>query len=160
MPPSPHSFLRINKIRAPVAAYILYNALSFATLLLEVPLVRLFERSICNRHFLYNSSLHGNEIDETRCKIKTVQDQLSRIVGLHFSFNAIPGNSLSVTTLETVKILKIVTGLLLALFYGKLAERYGRRLVLFLSAVGIVGMWIWIVLTSYLRRALLRFFGL
>ena len=77
-----------------VGAFILYNALSFATLLLEVPLVRLFERSICNRHYQRSDTAPdvGGDVDESRCKVAAVQDKLATMVGWQLAFGALAGD--------------------------------------------------------------------
>ncbi|RMZ90263.1 hypothetical protein DV736_g2530, partial [Chaetothyriales sp. CBS 134916] len=111
-----------------VAAYVLYFAVTFATLLLEIPLVRLFERSICTRY--YHASVHestlGNGVDESLCKVAAIQDELSMVVGWQMSFNAL-------------------AGLLTAIYYGRLAERKGRKHVLLLSSSGMILMFVWVV---------------
>ena len=78
----------------PFVAYIL---ISFATLLLEVPIVRLIEGSICNRY--YSSADNATyiaveQIDESACKVPQVQSLLAKLVGWKMSFDAIPGTLL------------------------------------------------------------------
>jgi hypothetical protein len=71
----------------PFALYILS---AFATLLLEVPIVRLTEQAICNRHF---QDLGARDIEEVACKISEIQDLLAKIVGWKMSFDALPGKN-------------------------------------------------------------------
>lgn len=75
----------------PFVAYIL---ISFATLLLEVPTVRLIEGSICNRYYVSaeNATLMtAEQVNESACKIPQVQSLLAKLVGWKFSFDAVPG---------------------------------------------------------------------
>ena len=76
-----------------IGAYVLYNALSFATLLLEVPQVRLFERSICRRFYQGSDSVvsPGKDVDESLCKVAAIQDELATVAGWQLSFNALAG---------------------------------------------------------------------
>lgn len=68
--------------------YHLYTLFGFAVMLLEVPIIRLFERAICDRHF---RSVARSAIDEGACKIPEVQDLLAKVVGWKMSFDALPG---------------------------------------------------------------------
>lgn len=70
--------------------FALYFLVSFATQLLEIPLIRLFENAICKRHY---AQFFLNDIDEVLCKIPTVQDQLNDVIGWKMCFDAIPGDS-------------------------------------------------------------------
>ena len=85
----------VKDLKSPlVLPFTLYLSVSFATQLLEIPLLRLFENAICNRHYRFFSdnlvSVFTN-IDETLCKIPAVQDQLSIVVGWKLCFDAIRG---------------------------------------------------------------------
>ena len=88
---------RLRIISPIVGAFILYNVLSFATLLLEVPLVRLFERSICNRHYQGSDTIPdvGGDVDESLCKVAAVQDKLATVVGWQLAFGALAGDHIS-----------------------------------------------------------------
>ena len=78
-----------------ILPFALYISVSFATQLLEIPLLRLFENAICNRHyrFVTDNSLvaFSNNVDEISCKISAVQDQLNDVVGWKLCFDATPG---------------------------------------------------------------------
>ncbi|EJT80754.1 hypothetical protein GGTG_00748 [Gaeumannomyces tritici R3-111a-1] len=106
------------RVAGQFALYILFN---FVTLLLEVPIVRLLEHAICYRR------LGGDgAVDERNCKIPAVQDSLASITGWKMFFDAVPG-------------------LVMAVYYGSLADRSGRRIVLALSAAGYTLMLGWVV---------------
>ena len=80
----------------------------FAKHMIEVPTIQLFEQAICNRYYS-NQSLHlplpAPDIDETLCKVPAIQKELATLTGLKFTFDALPG-------------------LLTALYYGSIADRY------------------------------------
>lgn len=78
-----------------VLPFALYILVSFATQLLEIPQLRLFENALCNRYYrsIHDDSLSVviNDMDESMCKSPMVQDQLNDLVGWKMSFDAIPG---------------------------------------------------------------------
>ena len=105
----------------------------FAKHMFEVPMIKLFEQTICNRYY----ASHGNDVydilsnvDESRCKIAAVQDEVTALVGLKFTFDALPG-------------------LITALYYGSIADRFGRRLVLALCCTGTLCSLLWILFICY-----------
>jgi len=66
----------------------------FAKHMVEVPMIKLFEQAICNRYY----DTHGNlstpalgSINEHLCKIPPIQNELAGLVGLKFTFDALPG---------------------------------------------------------------------
>ena len=99
-------------------------------------MIKLFEQAICNRYYdshdqatLSNIFSNGN-VDESHCKIPPVQDELAALVGLKFTFDALPG-------------------LITALLYGAIADRFGRRLVLALCCTGTLCSLLWILFVCY-----------
>ena len=102
---------------------------NFSRYIVEVPLIRLFEIAICNRYFDVKA------IEEKACKVPRIQDDLAIVVGWRFFFDAIPG-------------------LLTAIFYGRLADRNGRRIVLFLSCFGLLCSLVWMVVVCYANQVL------
>ena len=75
--------------------------------MVEVPTIKLFEQAICNRYYA-EQSIHPPatlDVDEDLCKIPAIQDELAILTGLKFTFDALPG-------------------LVTALYYGSLADRY------------------------------------
>lgn len=93
MAPFPfENFFRL--LKSPlILPFALYMTASFATQLLEIPLLYLFGNAICNRHYRFINdeplSLF-NDVDETLCQIHAVQDQLSDVVGWKTCFDSIP----------------------------------------------------------------------
>ena len=69
-------------------------------------------------------------MDESLCKIPAIQRDLAWLVGLKFTFDALPG-------------------LFTALYYGSIADRFGRRLVLALCCAGTLCSLLWILLICY-----------
>lgn len=109
--------------------------ISFAKHIVEVPTIRLFEIAICNRYYhthglISQILLLTTQIDEKKCKTPQIQNDLAFLVGWRFAFDALPG-------------------LLTALIYGRLADRIGRRAVLFLSCLGLLCSLVWVVFVCY-----------
>ena len=116
-----------------ICTFCLQFCFYFAKHMVEVPSIKLFEQAICNRYYDHESELvttAGHPIDETLCKIPPIQNELATLTGFKFTFDALPG-------------------LLTALYYGSVADRYGRRLVLALCCAGTLGSLLWILLVCY-----------
>ena len=79
----------------------------FAKHMVEVPTIKLFEQAICNRYYSTQQPANPN-IDEGLCKLPTIQNELATLTGLKFTFDALPG-------------------LLTALYYGSIADRYATH---------------------------------
>ena len=118
-----------NKTRIISCVFCLHFLINFSRYIVEVPLIRLFEIAICDRYF------HAEAIDEKSCKLPRIQNDLAIVVGWRFCFDALPI-------------------LLTAIFYGRLADKHGRRLVLFLSCLGLVCSLVWIVVVCYANQVL------
>ena len=112
-----------------ICIFLLQFLINFSKYVVEVPLIRLFEMAICDRYF------HSRSTDEKLCKTPRIQDDLAIIIGWRFFFDALPA-------------------LVTAIFYGRLADRYGRRIVLFLSCLGLLCNLLWIVCVCYYNRSL------
>jgi hypothetical protein len=86
----------------------------------RAPLARVLEDIICRKYY-ESSAPFGNHvalpIPEEDCKMPQVQGPLAMLRGWNAAFSCIPG-------------------LLLAVPYGYIADRYGRKLVLVTSLVG------------------------
>ena len=69
----------------------------FAKHMVEVPTIKLFEQAICNRYYRSHSSHEvlviagGQLVEERYCKIAPIQNELAALVGLKFTFDALPG---------------------------------------------------------------------
>lgn len=83
------------------------------------PLNKVAEEIICLNHF--PDILTG---EDPRCKSTVVQSYLAMLRGWGATFDCIPA-------------------ILLAIPYGVLADRYGRRIILFLSMCGVIMSVIW-----------------
>lgn len=107
----------------------------FAKHVIEVPIIKLFEQAICNRYYAAAHSQAGlglalSDVDESHCKIPAIQTELAALVGLKFTFDALPG-------------------LVTALYWGSIADRFGRRLVLALCCIGTLCSLLWILFVCY-----------
>lgn len=57
-------------------------------------MIKLFEQAICNRYYAAHDDLWyetGGPVEERLCKIPEIQNELAGLVGLKFTFDALPG---------------------------------------------------------------------
>ena len=104
--------------------------------LADPPMTRIFEANLCYKYYLeQDPSVIGGDgtIPEELCKVDIVQQQLASIFGWQEMFNALPG-------------------LLLAVPFGTLADRVGRKWIFAASLLGIVFSYAWILLICYLKN--------
>ncbi|KAF2807397.1 MFS general substrate transporter [Mytilinidion resinicola] len=101
--------------------------------LLNPARTRLYESSICLRFYQDTdpSQIRNGTIQERLCKINEVQDTVAMVFGWQDLFDAIPG-------------------ILLAVPYGALADKYGRKWILVLGFLGLELSMLWIMLICYL----------
>jgi hypothetical protein len=118
-----------------ICVFILQFLISFAKHVVEVPIVRLFETAICDRYYSSHGDAASGPVNERSCKLPPIQDQLALITGFRFGFDAFGG---------------VVS----AIYYGGLADRLGRRLVLILFCIGTLLSLVWIVMVCYLNKVL------
>ncbi len=118
-----------------ICVFILQFLISFAKHVVEVPIVRLFENAICDRYYASHGDAVSDPVNGRSCKLPPIQDQLAFITGLRFGFDAFGGVAS-------------------AIYYGGLADRLGRRLVLILFCIGTLLSQVWIVLVCYLNKTL------
>ncbi|KAL9587063.1 MAG: hypothetical protein Q9212_000515 [Teloschistes hypoglaucus] len=107
-----------------VCTCLLQFLISFAKHIVEVPTIRLFELAACHRYY-------GRSVDDRLCKAPAVQNELSTLTGWKFGLDAVPG-------------------LLLAIYYGSVASKYGRKPVLLLFSTGMLLSLGWVVLICWL----------
>ena len=84
----------INCTNVPIAFPLSIYALVFFSLhILEVPFIRLFEEAICNQYYgTSRANLVGLQaLDESYCKIASVQTRLTTVVSWKIFFDAVPG---------------------------------------------------------------------
>ncbi|POR33116.1 MFS general substrate transporter [Tolypocladium paradoxum] len=103
------------------------------------PQTQLFEQIVCRKHYsstLEPSALQFNStIFENRCKAPEVQDVVAQLFGWQACFDGIPG-------------------LLLAMYFGVLADKHGRRPVMFLSKIGMLLAMSWVLFVCWLELPL------
>ncbi|KAI1676176.1 MFS general substrate transporter [Pyrenophora tritici-repentis] len=103
--------------------------------LADPPQTRIFEANLCYKYYLEQDPLvigGDGTILEELCKVDIVQQRLASIFGWQEMFNALPG-------------------LLLAVPFGTLADRVGRKWVFVASLVGIVFSFAWTLLICYFK---------
>ena len=114
--------------RPTILCILLFLVMGIGSFISAAPQLRLFESIICQQYYRDLDALpDGSGIPEQMCKAGPVQAALAELVGWQSFFDNIPG-------------------LLLALPYGILADRYGRRLVMTMSFVGQLGGFAWILM--------------
>ncbi|PVH96820.1 MFS general substrate transporter [Periconia macrospinosa] len=101
----------------------------------DAPKTRVFESNLCLQYYEANDPSQigpdGN-VPESLCKIDEVQQRLAMIFGWQDTFDAIPG-------------------MLLAVPFGALADRVGRKWIFAVSLVGLQLNCLWILLICYFR---------
>jgi hypothetical protein len=89
------------------------------------PRVRLFESVVCTSHYLQNDPSLVNRdgsVPERFCKVDPVQDRVASVLGWQLFFDSIPA-------------------ILLPIPYGYLADKNGRKWILFLALAGYTLSW-------------------
>ncbi|KAG6363588.1 hypothetical protein INS49_008689 [Diaporthe citri] len=99
---------------------------AFGVMVSIAPQTRLFEDVACRRYF------GGGDLDEESCKDPAVQDMVNELFGWQLFFDGIPG-------------------LVMALYYGAMADEKGRKPVLTLSLVGQGLGAAWILLICWMQ---------
>lgn len=101
----------------------------------EPPKTRVFEANICQHYYEENDPSKigpDGRVPENLCKIDEVQQKLAMIFGWQDTFDAIPG-------------------MLMAVPFGALADKLGRKWIFAVSLVGLQLNSIWILLVCYFR---------
>ncbi|KAL9098393.1 MAG: hypothetical protein Q9163_005939 [Psora crenata] len=116
-------------LRFYVLIFILQFITNFGFYLSDLPLVKLFERQICKSY--YGSK---DEIPEVKCKLSAIQDKLAYILELKNALDALPA-------------------LFLSLWYGALANKYGRKPIIAFNYFGELFSLGWILLIYVVTEA-------
>jgi hypothetical protein len=117
--------------------FLLIAVIDIGAFLAEPPKTRLFEANLCliyyetNDPSKINHSAKGPWVPESLCKVNEVQQKMAMIFGWQDMFDAIPG-------------------ILLAVPFGTLADKWGRKWILFANLMGLqLGTaWILLICTS------------
>lgn len=125
-------------LRFYILIFILQFITNFGFYLSDLPLVKLFERQICQGY--YGSK---DEIPEMKCKLSAIQDKLAYILELKNALDALPGQR---SMNSACSRLRFSTGLFLSLWYGSLANKYGRKPIIAWNYFGEVLSLGWILL--------------
>lgn len=131
----------------------------FGASLSDVPSVRLLQEIICRRHYGLASD---SSVEEEKCRTDGIQGQLNVISIGALVFGYLPGKYLLcpyITHLRKIehRLTATISGILVALPYGTLADRRGRKPVLGLCILGmILSQLIWIAVAWNYKRWDLR----
>ncbi|KAF3938114.1 hypothetical protein ABW19_dt0207956 [Dactylella cylindrospora] len=118
-----------------ILAVVIIFVFDFANMLIQTPMIRIYEEIICRKYFdSQKSSLYpaGTEIPEDECKIAPVQRELALIMGMEPVFDAIP------SILVTIPL-------------GMIADnpKVGRKPVITFSIAGTILQVIWIIIVTW-----------
>jgi MFS family permease len=110
---------------------------AFGDFMLRAPWMRIQEDIVCRDYYwkTFPNEFKNpyDPIPEDRCKVPDVQGRLAKLRGWDQTMSCIPG-------------------ILTAVPYGVIADKYGRKIVLFLSLFGVILGAVWIEFTSYFSR--------
>ncbi|KAF1960919.1 MFS general substrate transporter [Byssothecium circinans] len=115
--------------------FLLIAIIEVGAFLADAPKTRVFEANLCLRYFTeHDPSKIGPDgtIPEAECKIDEIQQQLAMIFGWQDTFDAIPG-------------------ILLAVPFGALADKWGRKWIFAVSLLGLQLNSVWVLLICYFR---------
>ncbi|KAF1968015.1 MFS transporter-like protein [Bimuria novae-zelandiae CBS 107.79] len=115
--------------------FVLITIVDAGAFLAEPPKTRVFEANLCLRYYEENdpSKIDKNgSVPEALCKIDEVQQKLAMIFGWQDTFDAIPG-------------------LILAIPFGALADKWGRKWIFVAALGGLQLNSAWILLICYFR---------
>lgn len=129
-------------------------AVDLPSVLQSSPMLRIIEDIYCKRYYqkhdLSKFSATG-QIDESLCKIDSVQAEVAFLKGWMSCFNHLPGNGLQTPTYNisigpAANVISVI-GLFLAVPFGMLADKYGRKWLLVLNIVQLQlrGCWMYLV---------------
>ncbi|KAF1836370.1 hypothetical protein BDW02DRAFT_646189 [Decorospora gaudefroyi] len=114
---------------------VMVTVIDVGAFLAEPPQTRIFEANLCLRYYREHdpSAILGDgSIPEKLCKVDVVQQELASIFGWQALFDALPG-------------------ILLAVPYGTMADRVGRKWVFVACLVGLQLNFAWVLLICYLQ---------
>ncbi|KAI1805616.1 MFS general substrate transporter [Daldinia bambusicola] len=123
---------------AVVPLLILLLLVNLGTTLYQLPLNRVIEKRLCREYYIiHDPSIidHDGNISEKHCKLDAIQQSLAWTTG----------------TMET---LWIVGDFVMTIPLGFVAEKYGRRTVLWLNLVPRLFMLVWAVVVGYFEESL------
>ncbi|KAL2260168.1 hypothetical protein VTK26DRAFT_5927 [Humicola hyalothermophila] len=132
--------------RPVLLVWLMLLVLGFGIMVAIAPQTRIYEDIICRRYyadgpeqsitlgiaFLPDDGPRHQGPDEKACKDPVIQDALNQLFGWQTFFDGIPG-------------------LLLAMYYGSLADSWGRRPILVLSLVGQLLGALWILFICWIE---------
>jgi hypothetical protein len=121
----------LSPFSAPIFYFLaIHFLLAFCEMILVAPLIKLFEESLCLRHY----SFPPGGVPEKMCKIPEIQHPLATIRGWKATFDTIPGTPFF---LDPQLFSDMCPVLLVAIPIGKLGDHYGRRKIMALSLFGV-----------------------
>ncbi|KAJ5205015.1 uncharacterized protein N7498_005894 [Penicillium cinerascens] len=121
---------RNSKLLVLIACSTFILAADFGFFMAQAPQTAIFEEIICRHHAIQSRGINATIDGVDPCKSELVQGELALILGYRDTFDVLPG-------------------ILLLLPFGILADRWGRKPVLYLSVLGVLLSETWIRLVCY-----------
>ncbi|KAH0603176.1 uncharacterized protein H6S33_008180 [Morchella sextelata] len=121
------------QFRATLLCFVIIVTVDMAGYLSSAPQVRLFESIVCLDYYRENDpGLIGGDggVPEELCKVDSVQREIAMLNGMQTLFSNIPG-------------------VVLAIPFGVMADRYGRRPMLMLTLLGLSLSSAWVLLICW-----------
>lgn len=131
-------------VRLVVLVFLLVSIIDVGGFLSDAPKTRVFEENICLVYYRqHDPSQIGSDgsVPEKLCKVDEVQQKLAMIFGWQDMFDAVPG-------------------IFLAVPYGALADRVGRKWIFTVSLLGLQLSSVWILVICELAGVMMGRGGL
>ncbi|ORY17317.1 major facilitator superfamily domain-containing protein [Clohesyomyces aquaticus] len=115
--------------------FFLVAIIDIGSFLAEPPKTRVYEANLCLRYYQEHDASKieaSGDVPESLCKVNEVQEKMAMIFGWQELWDSIPS-------------------MLLAVPYGTLADKYGRKWIFCLGLVGLQLNSIWVLVICYFR---------
>jgi hypothetical protein len=118
--------------------------------IVDFPEIRLIEMAVCRDYYrLHDPSVIGppplSYVDEERCKLDEIQSNLVYLRTAKDMLMMLPGKPENPLSPPLISVAKFIKGLVLGLAYGKLADKVGRKPILFLGLLGSILAFLWVL---------------
>lgn len=137
-PPQPPKKKKKPWLLLVILVFLLMAIVDMGAFMAEPPKTRVFEANLCVRYYEEKdpSKIRADgTVDETLCKVNEVQQKMAMIFGWQDMFDAIPG-------------------ILLAVPFGTLADKWGRKWIFVASAMGLQLGSAWILMICRCARGM------
>jgi hypothetical protein len=119
------------------------------------PFLRMFELGVCRDYYkVVDPSViaPNGDVEEALCKLGEIQSRFATLRGVLGAIGPLPGTSWSRSSTLLLRTDRKCIGIFLAIPYGILADRVGRRFVILLCCFGVVFAESWILFVLWFWR--------